>query len=81
MDLVPHLWEALKAGPIDAVIEFHPPLDIDKAGGRKELAQLAEAAVRRGQVRALAGLSSDAAPDGARPRAAAEARPGARQLA
>ncbi len=71
MDLVPHLWEALKAGPIDAVIEFHPPLDIDKAGGRKELAQLAEAAVRRGQARALAGLASDPAPAPAGPKMAA----------
>jgi len=73
MELVPHLWEAMKAGPIDVVIEFHPPLDIDQAGGRKELAQLAEAAVRRGQARALAGAASDARPAfAAKPAVAAE---------
>jgi lyso-ornithine lipid O-acyltransferase len=56
MDLVAHLWEALKTGPIDVVVEFHPPLTIDAVGGRKELAAAAEAIVRRGQARALAGI-------------------------
>ncbi|MGH6888477.1 MAG: lysophospholipid acyltransferase family protein [Rhizomicrobium sp.] len=58
MDLVPHLWEALKFGPFEAVVEFHPPLDVDGLGGRKALAEAAEAIVRRGQSRALAGLPS-----------------------
>lgn len=57
MELVPHLWEALKTGPIDVIVEFHPPMDVDRLGGRKELAARAEAIVRRGQWRALAGLS------------------------
>jgi 1-acyl-sn-glycerol-3-phosphate acyltransferase len=57
MELVPHLWEALKTGPIDVIVEFHPPMDIDQLGGRKALAARAEAIVRRGQWRALAGLS------------------------
>jgi 1-acyl-sn-glycerol-3-phosphate acyltransferase len=56
MDLVPHLWEALKEGPFEAVVEFHPPLTIDSVGGRKALAVVAETIVRRGQARALAGL-------------------------
>jgi 1-acyl-sn-glycerol-3-phosphate acyltransferase len=55
MDLVPHLWEAVKTGPFDVVIEFHPPMTIDTAGGRKALAAAAEALVREGQARALAG--------------------------
>lgn len=59
MDLVPHLWEALKAGPIDAVIEFHPPMTVDQVGGRKPLAAQAEAVVRAGQARALAGVYWD----------------------
>lgn len=58
MELVPHLWEALKTGPFEAVVEFHPPLDIDRLGGRKALAGAAEAIVRTGQARALAGLPS-----------------------
>lgn len=56
MELVPHLWEALKTGPIEVVIEFHKPMTVDSAGGRKALAVLAETIVRRGQARALAGL-------------------------
>jgi 1-acyl-sn-glycerol-3-phosphate acyltransferase len=55
MELVPHLWEALKTGPIDVVFEFHAPLSVDTVGGRKELAANAEAVIRRGQARALAG--------------------------
>ena len=70
MELVPHLWEALKTGPIDVVVEFHPPMDVDHVGGRKALAARAEAIVRRGQMRALAGLSgptvSEASPPAAR---------------
>ncbi|MEJ1967917.1 MAG: lysophospholipid acyltransferase family protein [Rhizomicrobium sp.] len=57
MELVPHLWEAVLTGPIDVIVEFHPPLSVDEAGGRKALAAAAEATVRRGQARALAGLT------------------------
>jgi 1-acyl-sn-glycerol-3-phosphate acyltransferase len=57
MDLVPHLWEALKTGPFEAVVEFHPPLSVDSVGGRKALATVAESMVRQGQTRALTGLS------------------------
>src|SRR5579864_9330935 len=55
MDLVPHLWEALKAGPLDVVVQFHQPLSLDRMD-RKELARLAESQIRAGQARALAGL-------------------------
>jgi lyso-ornithine lipid O-acyltransferase len=53
MDLVPHLIEAVKMGPIDVVVEFHAPLTIDAVGGRKALAAATEAIVRAGQTRAL----------------------------
>jgi lyso-ornithine lipid O-acyltransferase len=56
MDLVPHLWEAVKLGPFEAVVQFHDPLSVDSEGDRKRLATAAEAIVRRGQARALAGL-------------------------
>jgi 1-acyl-sn-glycerol-3-phosphate acyltransferase len=59
MDLVSHLWEALKTGPIDAVIEFHEPLSIEAEKSRKALAGAAETEVRRGQARALAGARPD----------------------
>jgi 1-acyl-sn-glycerol-3-phosphate acyltransferase len=55
MELVPHLWEALKSGPMDVMVEFHQPLTVDEAGGRKELASRCEAAVRSGLTRALSG--------------------------
>jgi len=56
MELVPHLWEALKAGPLDVVVQFHQPLSLDRMD-RKELARAAEEVVRAGQARALAGLA------------------------
>jgi len=52
MELVPHLWEALEAGPLDVVVQFHEPLE---AMDRKELARVAWDTVRRGQAAALAG--------------------------
>jgi 1-acyl-sn-glycerol-3-phosphate acyltransferase len=55
MDLVPHLWESLLTGPIDVVVEFHPPMTVDSAGGRKALAAKVEAIIRSGQARALSG--------------------------
>lgn len=55
MDLVPHLVEAVKTGPIDVVVEFHEPLTVDQVGGRKKLAAVTEAIVREGQTRALRG--------------------------
>jgi 1-acyl-sn-glycerol-3-phosphate acyltransferase len=65
MDLVPHLWEALVTGPIDVVIQFHPPLYVNQVGGRKALAQKAEQIVRRGQAALLAGRAvTEQAPDG-----------------
>lgn len=59
MDLVPHLWEAVKAGPFDAVVEFHQPITVDVLGDRKALAAAAEGVVRAGQARALAGAYWD----------------------
>jgi 1-acyl-sn-glycerol-3-phosphate acyltransferase len=69
MELVPHLWEALRTGPIDVIVEFHKPMSVDEVGGRKQLAALAETVIRRGQARALAGLS------GATPEVPAAAKP------
>jgi len=63
MELVPHLWECLLMGPIDVVVEFHKPISIDTAGNRKQLAAIAEAVVRRGQARALAGLTDSPTPE------------------
>jgi 1-acyl-sn-glycerol-3-phosphate acyltransferase len=55
MDLAPHIWQAFKRGPIDVIVEFHPPLTVDQCGDRKALAAAAEEAVRRGLSRGLHG--------------------------
>jgi 1-acyl-sn-glycerol-3-phosphate acyltransferase len=55
MELVDHLWEGLQTGPVDVVIEFHPPLTVDMVGGRKKLAAIVEQTIRTGQSRGLAG--------------------------
>ena len=62
MELVPHLWEALRTGPIDVTVEFHPPITIDEAGGRKSLAARCETVVRAGVIRALLGSDAAAVP-------------------
>ena len=54
MEMLPHLWEALKAGPLDVVVQFHEPLSLDGMD-RKELARRAEEVIRTGQSQALAG--------------------------
>jgi len=55
MELLPHLWEALKSGPLDVVVEFHAPLRAGPGCGRKQIAAAAQAVVREGQMRALQG--------------------------
>ena len=69
MELLPHLWEGLKAGPLDVVVEFYPPIAVDGLGGRKKIAALAEEIVRSGLRRALSG----------RPAAASAGKPEAEQ--
>ena len=54
MEMVPHLWEALLAGPLDVVVQFHEPMSLDQMD-RKTLAERAQAIVREGQAIALAG--------------------------
>jgi 1-acyl-sn-glycerol-3-phosphate acyltransferase len=63
MEMVPHLWEALLAGPLDVVVQFHEPLSLDRMD-RKTLARQAQGVVQQGQAEALMGrhlaLKSDA---------------------
>lgn len=56
MEMVPHLWEALKAGPLDVVVQFHPPFSLDVMD-RKTLAKKAQEVVQHGLAQALAGHS------------------------
>jgi 1-acyl-sn-glycerol-3-phosphate acyltransferase len=55
MAIVPHIWRAMNAGPLDVRIQFHEPITADRFAGRKELARHAEDKVREGVVLALAG--------------------------
>ncbi|HVW74155.1 MAG TPA: lysophospholipid acyltransferase family protein [Rhizomicrobium sp.] len=54
MEMVPHLWEALMAGPLDVVVQFHPPFSLDMMD-RKTLAKKAQEVIQNGQSQALAG--------------------------
>ena len=56
MEMVPHLWEAMLAGPLDVVVQFHEPLSLDRMD-RKTLAARARQIVQSGQALALAGRS------------------------
>ena len=38
LDLVPHLWQMVCLGETEAVVTFFPPVDIDRLGDRKKLA-------------------------------------------
>ncbi len=55
MDLPPHLWDVLQAGPIDITIRFHAPLRIADAGGRKQLSQMAERQISASLAQLLHG--------------------------
>jgi lyso-ornithine lipid O-acyltransferase len=39
LDLVPHLWQMVCLGETEAVVTFFPPVDIDRIGDRKKLAE------------------------------------------
>lgn len=54
MEMVPHLWEAILAGPLDVVVQFHEPFSLDVMD-RKTLAARAQEIVQSGQAQALAG--------------------------
>jgi 1-acyl-sn-glycerol-3-phosphate acyltransferase len=57
MEMMPHLWEALLAGPLDVVVQFHEPLSLDRMD-RKTLAARAQEIVQAGQAQALAGRAT-----------------------
>lgn len=55
MQLAPHVWQALRRGPADADIVFHPATDMAVAGDRKTLTRHCETQVRAGLAQVLAG--------------------------
>jgi len=55
MDLVPHLWEVFRLGPVDVMVHYHPPMTVDQFPSRKDLAAECERLVAAGVSHALAG--------------------------
>ncbi len=59
MSLGPHLWQFSRLGRMKVVVEFHPPVRIDRFGSRKELTRYCSECVARGLERALAGREAE----------------------
>jgi hypothetical protein len=55
MDMVPHLWEALRSGPLTVEILIHPPLDAETGSNRKLACEVAHRVISRSLARALHG--------------------------
>jgi 1-acyl-sn-glycerol-3-phosphate acyltransferase len=55
MDLMPHVWYALKLGTLTAEIIYHPPVTIADFGNRKDLAAHCTQACSAGVARLLSG--------------------------
>ena len=47
MNLLPHLWQALKGGPLEVRVIFHPALSLAELGHRKALAAAAQKAIKQ----------------------------------
>ncbi len=47
MDMLGHVWNVLKSGPLDVMISIGEPVPLTALAGRKELAAFSEARVRR----------------------------------
>lgn len=58
MELPPHLWRAVRAGKMRIVVEFHPPLSLDKVSSRKALAEVCWQSVAGGVERAVTGRAA-----------------------
>lgn len=59
MDLIPHLWRAFGAGPVDVTLHFHAPVTVHALGSRKALAQYCQRQVAAGVAYALAGRAPE----------------------
>ena len=61
MELAPHLWHFAGLGRVKVVVEFHPPVNIDRFGSRKGLSEHCRQAIARGVAEAIAGHSQSPA--------------------
>lgn len=53
MDMVSHVWNVLKRGPLDVTVSISEPVPLASLSGRKELAAFSEARIRRDFVETL----------------------------
>lgn len=67
MELPPHAWQLLKAGPLDVRVVVGPPVPLDDFTDRKALARHSEDEVRANIVRVMRGLPLDAPVEPVRP--------------
>jgi len=67
MELPPHAWSLLKAGPLDVRIVIGKPVPLDAFADRKELARHSEDEVRANVVRIMRGLGPDVPIETVRP--------------
>jgi lyso-ornithine lipid O-acyltransferase len=58
MDMVPHLWDAVRMGGIGVEIVLHPALTAEAAGGRKDLTRHCEETISAELARRLAGRAA-----------------------
>jgi lyso-ornithine lipid O-acyltransferase len=76
MEAARHVWELLKAGPVDVSIRIGPPVPLANFADRKALAGHSEAEIREAVVRLLRGRRSDEPLAVAKPASDANARRG-----
>jgi 1-acyl-sn-glycerol-3-phosphate acyltransferase len=55
MDLMPHVWQAMRLGRLTAEVTFHPPVTIDEFRNRKDLAAYCTQVAGDGMARLLSG--------------------------
>jgi hypothetical protein len=55
MGLIPHLWEMIGLGALEALVQFHPATSVVDCGSRKALAAYCQARVAGGMASALCG--------------------------
>ncbi len=58
MDMVSHVWDVLKSGPLDVTISISEPVPLASLSSRKELARFSEARIRHDYVEKLTSRPS-----------------------
>lgn len=62
MEMAPHAWQFLQAGPVDVVVRIGQPVPMDAFMDRKALARYSEEEIRREHTRILRGAAPEEPP-------------------